>query len=149
MNPFESICLLHYFFILSSKDIKKVNEVCVQFYNNHPQMDNKNKPMFRTNDKICMTRNSRITLYEESNGEMKPVKRRAKEEKEEMKEDLNASGVDPENGHQDEVPHSASQALKEEEKIEEIRLCNGEVFFIKQVSLFIQYDLEFYEFYFD
>lgn len=69
------------FVAFKNKDITIVNEVCLQFYNKHPQVDCHNKPMFLTGDKICMTRNSLITLYEESDNGMKPMT--AKKEKEE------------------------------------------------------------------
>lgn len=120
-------------FVFSSKDITIVNEVCLQFYNKHPQVDCHNKPMFLTGDKICMTRNSLITLYEESDNGMKPVTAK-KEEEEEIGgnlEDL-SFGADQEK----EANADSTQKTEIEEKKEKnIRLCNGEVFFIKDVSL--------------
>lgn len=121
-------------FLFFSKDITKVNEVCLKFYNNHPQVDCHNKPMFLTGDKICMTRNSLITLYEESDDGMKPV-RAKKEEEEEIggnQEDLSNFGADQENGAS---ADSSQKNEKDEKKEKNIRLCNGEVFFIKGVSL--------------
>lgn len=121
-------------FVFSSKDITIVNEVCLQFYNKHPQVDCHNKPMFLTGDKICMTRNSLITLYEESDNGMKPVTAK-KEEEEEIGgnlEDLSNFGADQEK----EANADSTQKTEIEEKKEKnIRLCNGEVFFIKDVSL--------------
>lgn len=121
-------------FVFSSKDINIVNEVCLQFYNKHPQVDCHNKPMFLTGDKICMTRNSLITLYEESDNGMKPVTAK-KEEEEEIGgnlEDLSNFGADQEK----EANADSTQKTEIEEKKEKnIRLCNGEVFFIKDVSL--------------
>lgn len=121
-------------FVFSSKDITIVNEVCLQFYNKHPQVDCNNKPMFLTGDKICMTRNSLITLYEESDNGMKPVTAK-KEEEEEIGgnlEDLSNFGADQEK----EANADSTQKTEIEEKKEKnIRLCNGEVFFIKDVSL--------------
>lgn len=111
-----------------------MNEVCLQFYNKHPQVDCHNKPMFLTGDKICMTRNSLITLYEESDNGMKPVTAK-KEEEEEIGgnlEDLSNFGADQEK----EANADSTQKTEIEEKKEKnIRLCNGEVFFIKDVSL--------------
>lgn len=90
--------------------------------------------MFLTGDKICMTRNSLITLYEESDNGMKPVTAK-KEEEEEIGgnlEDLSNFGADQEK----EANADSTQKTKIEEKKEKnIRLCNGEVFFIKDVSL--------------
>lgn len=120
-------------FVFSSKDITIVNEVCLQFYNKHPQVDCHNKPMFLTGDKICMTRNSLITLYEESDNGMKPMTAKKEEEEETggNLEDL-SFGADQEK----EANADSTQKTEIEEKKEKnIRLCNGEVFFIKGVSL--------------
>lgn len=81
-----------------------------------------------------MTRNSLITLYEESDDGMKPV-RAKKEEEEEIGgnlEDLSNFGADQENGAS---ADSSQKNEKDEKKEKNIRLCNGEVFFIKGVSL--------------
>lgn len=81
-----------------------------------------------------MTRNSLITLYEESDDGMKPV-RVKKEEEEEIggnQEDLSNFGADQENGAS---ADSSQKNEKDEKKEKNIRLCNGEVFFIKGVSL--------------
>ncbi|XP_062619654.1 DNA helicase B-like isoform X2 [Saccostrea cucullata] len=111
-------------------DIKKVNEVCCKFYNHHTQRDHKKKLIFRTGDKICMTKNGQVAIYEENGAGMK-LKLAKKEEEENFPEDLEISGVERGN---ETLPNGTLRSTQGEGKKKEAvrnRLCNGEIFFIK------------------
>ncbi|XP_061176764.1 DNA helicase B-like [Saccostrea echinata] len=118
------------FVSFKKEDIKKVNEVCLKFYNNHPQKDNKKKLIFQVGDKICMTKNGQVSMYEEDGAVMKP-KLLEPEKEENFSEDLEISGVGQGNETQDNGAFRLTQEENEKKEPVRIRLCNGEIFFIK------------------
>ena len=116
--------------LIFSKTIENINEIACRFYNNHNIQNDKKKKVFQKNDKICLKKNGMVVLYaqEGENGPIKPVKKGSQGDlEEEIAEGAETTIVD-----------QTMLSTQEEINLEDahqIRLCNGEIFFVDQVRI--------------
>ncbi|XP_066285725.1 DNA helicase B-like [Branchiostoma lanceolatum] len=89
------------------KDCNIINEVCCKHYSQHCIKNAKNRSWFQVGDKVCCTKNANISLYVDPSVTPQPEKEEEKD-KEEGKE----------------------KGQKSKKSGNDVRLCNGEIFFI-------------------
>eukprot|EP00058_Branchiostoma_floridae_P013314 XP_002598802.1 hypothetical protein BRAFLDRAFT_74521 [Branchiostoma floridae] len=88
------------------KDCNIINEVCCKHYAEHTMKNDKNRSWFMVGDKVCCTKNANISIY------VDPSEARARAREEEKEE---------EEGKE-----------KGKKSLDTVRLCNGEIFFIRE-----------------
>ncbi|KAL4233669.1 hypothetical protein ACF0H5_008351 [Mactra antiquata] len=122
-----------------------INDLCCKHYSNHRTKDY-GKFIFRTGDKICCTKNGYVNLYEDNHGVMTCYSQNDQSLEEEESEggvnrlvhaDEDTSLLETQLGNQsgqngilNTTVSSSKTDEKKEKKPNQIRLCNGEIFFI-------------------
>nr|XP_006013856.2 PREDICTED: DNA helicase B [Latimeria chalumnae] len=100
------------FIAFRRKDCDLINHVCCHHYSGHYTKDSKNKTQFQCRDKVCSTKNGYVTKYTE---------------------DFRSSASSTQSRSSQ---NDGSQKSQEKDKLERIRnpvrLCNGEIYFIRQ-----------------
>uniref|UniRef100_A0A3Q1H634 Uncharacterized protein n=1 Tax=Anabas testudineus TaxID=64144 RepID=A0A3Q1H634_ANATE len=91
------------FITFKRDDVALINELCCKHYNNHTTKNHKNKLKFQPGDKVCCTRNGYVGV-----------------EGEDDSNDLDET----------DAPNQTQSGEKKKEK-PGLRLCNGEIFFIR------------------
>ncbi|XP_001336777.3 DNA helicase B isoform X1 [Danio rerio] len=99
--------ILSQFVAFRRKDCELINELCCRHYSNHTTKTAKKTFNFQVGDKVCCTKNGYVTDYDK---------------KETSLADIRASHNRAESQQDDQ---------KKEKKEKKERLCNGEIFFIK------------------
>uniref|UniRef100_UPI003AAE6D86 DNA helicase B n=1 Tax=Centroberyx gerrardi TaxID=166262 RepID=UPI003AAE6D86 len=102
------------FIAFKRTDVALINELCCKHYNNHTTRNHKNKLVFQPGDKVCCTKNGYIHVEEKVDGE-------DEEGEEERCGFMQAS-----------TNHEQSQKKKKDKEKDKLRLCNGEIFFIRE-----------------
>ncbi|XP_053398200.1 DNA helicase B-like [Mercenaria mercenaria] len=134
------------FISFTRKVCDSINDLCCKRYSDHRTKEF-GKAVFRTGDKICCTKNGYVNLYERSHGVMscnsQATQRKVKEEESQGgvertvndDEDTSLLGNSGDqstlNGSLDTTAAGSSKKKGEgSHKTNQIRLCNGEIFFI-------------------
>ncbi|XP_071383184.1 DNA helicase B-like [Centroberyx affinis] len=95
-------------------DVALINELCCKHYSSHTTRNHKNKLLFQPGDKVCCTKNGYIQVEEKVDGE-------------------NEEGGEERRGFmQSNTNHEQSQKKKKDKEQDKLRLCNGEIFFIRE-----------------
>ncbi|KAL0967249.1 hypothetical protein UPYG_G00249810 [Umbra pygmaea] len=106
------------FIAFRRKDCAMINELCCKHYSDHCTKNSKNRLEFQPGDKVCCTKNGYVTdqnkkYYSEGAGESDRTRVQERER---------------ENGATKRDETREKKKIKEQDKE---RLCNGEIFFIK------------------
>ncbi|XP_016298630.1 DNA helicase B-like isoform X1 [Sinocyclocheilus anshuiensis] len=105
---------LSQFVAFRRKDCELINELCCKHYSQHITRTSKNKLNFQPNDKVCCTKNGYVTDHDKK--------------KEVTSFDTTRAVQDSARSSHD---NAGNQTQNEQTKEKKERLCNGEIFFIK------------------
>ncbi|XP_026090199.1 DNA helicase B-like [Carassius auratus] len=106
---------LSQFVAFRRKDCELINELCCKHYSKHITRTSKNKLNFQPEDKVCCTKNGYVTDHEK------------KKEVVTSSDTARAEQDRARSSHDDAGNQTQNEQTKEKKK----RLCNGEIFFIK------------------
>ncbi|XP_076076993.1 DNA helicase B-like isoform X1 [Mytilus galloprovincialis] len=133
------------FITFTNKYCEMINEHACKKYNNHTTRNHKNKLDFRIGDKICLKKNGMVVVYEDDGngkidvkyleGDLEPEQAADAMEITLMSQTLDGTSLcetmNATNTTMNPERNEASRKQKKKKTAATIRLCNGEIYFIK------------------
>ena len=134
-------------------DCTRINELCCLHYSRHSTVNHKKKVWFQVGDKVCCSKNGDMTLYSNPQSDNQPSIKSAAKSREKDRDGTDKDSLSvvdlvlnspkkvggPSKSLSTSILSSDADADEEEKKKKRKkkssrRLCNGEIFFIENVS---------------
>ncbi|XP_051976730.1 DNA helicase B-like isoform X2 [Xyrauchen texanus] len=106
------------------KDCELINELCCKHYSGHITKTHKNQIYFQKGDKVCCTKNGYVSEKDNENNLEESFHDKSRTSFKSAGSFSDTAGVFGNT--------AGSQRTKEQMKVKKERLCNGEIFFIKE-----------------